>query len=307
MFRLADAQWRLSTRVGMPISTEMEMSEPPVTAQRLSDRTFDALAIGMVFLAYLIVFAAVREQSSTQSIVVSSLINLAPLIVLTAAVRPLIRRHLINASLTKLVIGHAVLAVLFTFLWHWMLLILVGIRSGGSLVEFTVQAFFPEPALAWQLLQGLTVYALIAAVTYARNRPVLPDQGLNSADLPEYAGTGSAEWEEQEPSLKRYFIRRGEDIQPIDVSDIISIAGADDYAEVTTMEGQHLVRTTLAKFEASLDAAQFLRIHRSRIVNLQQVERVEAAGDGRMLLHMSNGEQIQTSRAGAKAMRNQII
>ncbi len=291
----------------MPISLPMHMSEPPVSAQRLSDRAFDALAIGLVFLAYLTVFALVRDQSSMASTVVSSLINLAPLVVLTALVRPLIRRHLIDASLLRQLIGHVVLAALFSFVWHWLLLILVGIRSGGSLTEFTVRAFFPEPALAWQLLQGVTLYALVAALTYARARPPLSESALPTAELPSYVETGSDEWQEQEPSLKRYFIRRGEDIQPIDVAQIISIAGADDYAEVTTLEGQHLVRTTLAKFEASLDPAQFLRVHRSRIVNLQQIERAESAGDGRMLLHMSNGEQIQTSRAGAKALRNHVI
>lgn len=283
------------------------MSERPATEQRLNDRAFDAIAIALVFLAYLIVFAIVRGPASSPSIFVSSLMNLAPLILLTAMVRPAIRRHLVGASLVRQLAGHLALALLFSFVWHWMLQVLIAIRSGGSVMEFTVRAFFPEPALAWQFLQGVTVYALVAAVTYARARSTLADGRFSVSELASFAGPNSHEWQEQSPNLKRYFIKRGEDIQPIDVSDIISIAGADDYAEVTTMEGQHLVRTTLAKFEASLDAAQFLRIHRSRIVNLQKVERAESAGDGRMLLHMSNGEQIQTSRAGAKALRNHVI
>ncbi|MEL6541332.1 MAG: LytTR family DNA-binding domain-containing protein [Pseudomonadota bacterium] len=277
----------------------MQMSDDLQKAQRLSDRAFDALMLALVFVAYLVVFAIVRRQTTAAELVLSSLNNLAPLVPLTLAVRAVIRRWLIGAPILRQAFGHVVLAVVFSVGWHWLILILFGMRTGGSLTDFTVSAFFPEPALAWQLLQGATLYALVASFTYQRAQP----------ELPRFLETGEEEWPrtETEPSLKRYFIRRGEEIQPIDTSQIISIVGADDYAEVTTPEGQHLVRATLAKFETSLDPEQFLRVHRSRIVNVHKIDRAEPAGDGRMILHMENGEAIQTSRAGAKAMRDRVI
>ncbi|MEM1196247.1 MAG: LytTR family DNA-binding domain-containing protein [Pseudomonadota bacterium] len=275
----------------------MKMTGDLEPKSRISDRAFDALAIGLIFLAYFVVFAIVRREASLGQLAVSASLNLIPLIVLTAAARPLIRGWLIDARLWRQLLGHIALAALFTFFWHWMLLILIGVRDGGSLTDFTVRAFFPGPALTWQLFQGLIVYALIASFTYLRAQP----------ELPNFVDTGGADWNENEPSLKRYFIRRGEDIQPIDVSQIISIVGADDYAEVTTGDGRHLVRTTLAKFEASLDPNQFLRIHRSRIVNINKIDRAEAAGNGRMVLHMENDERIETSRAGAKSLRQRVL
>lgn len=276
----------------------MKTGEDPQPTRRISDRTFDALALVLLFVAYLAVFAIVRRDSAFLELAFASLNNLAPLVPLTLAVRPAIRRWLIGALLLRQTLGHAVLAALFSIGWHWLLLILFGMRSGGSLTEFTVRAFFPEPALAWQFLQGVTVYALVASLTYLRAKP----------PMPEFVETTQADWQEHEKStLRRYFIRQGDDIQPIDVEEIISIVGADDYAEVSTAEGQHLVRTTLTKFEASLDPDQFLRIHRSRIVNLHQIERAEAAGDGRILLHMANGEPIHSSRAGAKLLRDRVI
>jgi hypothetical protein len=259
--------------------------------------------LGLVFVAYLCVFAIVRREVTLDQLILSAALNALPLVLLIAAMRPIIRRWLIGARTALQVLGHAVLGALFSALWHWMLLILFGMREGGSLTEFTVSVFFPDPALAWQFLQGVTIYTAVASLTYMRAQDPLPAFLRDHDDL--WCDAGSQA--EAEPSLKRYFIRRGEDIQPIDIGEIISIVGADDYAEVTTAEGSHLVRTTLAKFESALDPEQFLRVHRSRIVNIDKIDRAEPIGDGRMVLHMESGEQVQTSRAGAKSLRNLVI
>ena len=113
--------------------------------------------------------------------------------------------------------------------------------------------------------------------------------------------------EESKPGLSRYFIRSRDEIQPIDVDSIVSIAGADDYAEVTTVDGKHLVRMTLAEFEKSLDPARFIRIHRSRIVNVDRISRAEPAGGGRLLLHMEDGEAIPASRTGSRLLRDRVL
>jgi two-component system, LytTR family, response regulator len=113
--------------------------------------------------------------------------------------------------------------------------------------------------------------------------------------------------DETRPGFSRYFIRSGDEIQPVDVDLIVSIAGADDYAEVATLKGKHLVRMTLAEFEKSLDPARFIRVHRSRIVNFERIVRAEPAGNGRMLLHMEDGEAIVASRAGSRLLRDRVI
>ncbi|MDN3645447.1 LytTR family DNA-binding domain-containing protein [Pontixanthobacter aestiaquae] len=279
----------------------MKMGAGLKPSKRISERMFDATALGLFFVAYLCVFAIVRREVSLGHLIFSAMLNVLSLAMLVAVVRPIIRRWLIGATIVQQVVRHVGLAALFSFLWHWILLVLVGMRDGGSLTEFTVSAFFPNPALAWQLLQGVTIYALVASLTFLRAQP----------DVEAILNTGGAPWPEvstdAETSLKRYFIRRGEDIQPIDIADIISIIGADDYAEVNTTEGSHLVRNTLAKFETSLDPDQFLRVHRSRIVNIHKIDRAESVGDGRMILHMEGGIPIKTSRAGAKLLRNRVL
>lgn len=276
----------------------MQQPISPATWQshRLTDAAFAGLAAGITFSAYFAVFLLVSDSGVIDA-AASSLKNLIPLAIVSAAARPIILRHLVGRSVVRQLAGHLCLGTAYCLLLYWLLMVLIGVGEGDSLTEFVVRAFFPSSAVAWQLLQGATFYALVAALTYLRAQPSL--DGLIVSTPIEAAGKDRA------PS--RYFIRAGEDIHPIDISQIVSIAGADDYAEVTMLTGRHLVKMTLAEFEKTLDATSFIRVHRSRIVNVHRIARAEPAGGGRLLLHMENGEVVQASRAGSKLLRERMI
>jgi len=264
--------------------------------KQISTSMFNALAVGLVFLSYLAVFRLTSDRSLGEN-VVSAIINMTPLLLLAAIVRSVLLKQVIGRSTARQLAAHVVLAPAFSLLWYWLLMVLIGVRHGESLLQFSVEPFFPKPAATWQLLQGITLYGLVATISYMRAQPPLPRFVVDTS-VPQAA---------KEPSLSRYFIRQGEDIHPIDVSQIVSISGADDYAEVATLGGKHLVRMNLAEFEAALEGASFIRVHRSRIVNVDRILRAEPAGGGRMLLHMENGEIVQASRAGTKLLRDRLL
>jgi hypothetical protein len=266
-------------------------------AVSLNDRQFYSLAAAPAFGAYFIVFLLVGDGEILDA-AASSLRNLIPLVIVSAAAQPIIARHLVRRSLKRQLLGHLLLSAAYSLLLYWLLMVLIGISRGGSFVEFAVQAFFPTPAVAWQLLQGVTLYALLACLTYLRTRPPLPSFVVAPPAQDALA-------KDQSPS--RYFIRKGEDIHPVEISQIVSITGADDYAEVVTTAGRHLAKMTLAEFEKALEVTSFIRVHRSHIVNLDRIARAEPAGGGRMLLHMDNGEMISASRAGSRLLRDRVI
>jgi hypothetical protein len=269
----------------------------PGPVHRLGDGAFYAIAALIVFVGYLIVFSLMGNQPLFENVLASAR-NLLPLAILATAVRPILERQVMQRRPGIQIAAHICLGMVFSLLWYWMLMVLMGLSGGTSFTDFTVRAVFPTPAYAWQLLQGATFYALVAALTYLRAQPPFPT----------FVVTGPpTEADAPAAAISRYFIRQGDDIHPIDVSRIVSITGADDYAEVVTTEGRHLVRMTLAQFETTLPSGQFIRIHRSRIVNADRIMRAEPAGGGRMLLHMENGEIIQASRTGSKLLRERVI
>ena len=84
-------------------------------------------------------------------------------------------------------------------------------------------------------------------------------------------------------------------------SDIIWIEAEDYYVLVHSKQGRHLVRATLASFEQRLDPRTFLRVHRTAIVNVDEVRTVR--DDGRLLLTLSNGRRGRRQPVAAGAGR----
>lgn len=96
---------------------------------------------------------------------------------------------------------------------------------------------------------------------------------------------------------------RGVELTPL--KDIVAILGADDYAELRLAGGRTLLHAArLERLEAQLPA-RFLRVHRSAIVNLAHVERLERDG-ARWRLHMSEGPVLAVSRGRLPALRDAL-
>jgi hypothetical protein len=262
---------------------------------RLDPRLTDLLAVGLVLVTYTATLWVARNSTFLEA-ARGGVANTLPLVIFGALARKIILTRLTGRSLAVQMAGHALLAAAFSLLAYWLLMVLLGLIEGVSATEFDVRPF-PNRAMAWQMLQNLTTYGLVATLSHLQARPdpvtVILSDTLASGERGE--------------GLSRYFIRSGEDIRPVDVDAIVSIAGADDYAEVITLEGRHLVRMTLAELEKSLDGRKFIRVHRSRIVNVERILRAEPAGGGRMLLHMEDGEMISASRAGTRLLRDRVL
>lgn len=190
--------------------------------------------------------------------------------------------------------AHLLLAAVTALTWYLLLMIAIGLSEAPSWLEFNVRPVFPTAASTWQLLQGAMAYAIMAAVIEARRARAAPVEIASDAG-------GSR------PAPDRYFIRKDGDALPIDLDRLVLARGADDYSELVTDAGSHLVRLALTRIEQQLDPARFCRIHRSVLVNVARIERFEPDGSGRMLVWMDNGERLRSSRQGAAKLRSRLI
>ena len=230
----------------------------------------------------------VAQNSGFLEALAGGVANTVPVMLFGTLAYRFIVTRLAGRPLAIQLAGHVPLCAIFTFLSFWLLLVLLGLINGTSPLDFSVHPF--SRGNAWQLLEDVTTYGIVAALAYKPVPAVAP--------LPEPA----------KPTPSVYFTRTGEDIRPVDLERVVCISGADDYAEVTTLDGgKHLVRMTLAEFERTLDPARFARIHRSWIVNFDCIERMEPAGAGRLLLHMRTGQTVPASRSGARLLRDRVI
>jgi two-component system, LytTR family, response regulator len=248
---------------------------------------------GLLWLLYALVFMGTGETLAVRA-AVDAAVNVMPLAVLAVAVRGVLKAEVMRRTWPVQAAWHAGLAMAFTLVWYAGIVLMLAVVSGLEGHGLTVRGF-SGPALTWQTFQGLILYAAVAAACYAV-------RGARQA------ATVTLVAPQPRPApLIRYLIRTAEGVAPVEVDDIISVTGAQDYAEVTTLKGRHLVRLSLAEFEGRLDPTSFVRVHRSAIINLRRLTRAEPAGAGRLVAHMTNGDVVQVSRSGAQALRELTI
>jgi len=115
---------------------------------------------------------------------------------------------------------------------------------------------------------------------------------------PERARTALAEG-----PLSRLFARQGDRIVPIPTNSIRRIQAQGDYAEVHAREGVYLMHVSLAELLARLDPARFRQVHRSHIVNLEEVAHLRPYDDRRLAVTLRDGAVVVASRAASEALR----
>lgn len=104
-------------------------------------------------------------------------------------------------------------------------------------------------------------------------------------------------------ALSKIFVRDGQRIVPISLGSIERVQGADDYATIVCASKEYLVSIRLSDLEAHLVRANFLRVHRSHLVNLEFVTAIEPYDAARLQVVMKSGATIVASRAGTRKLR----
>jgi two-component system, LytTR family, response regulator len=96
----------------------------------------------------------------------------------------------------------------------------------------------------------------------------------------------------------RIVVKDGNKIKIIPVNQIHYLEAADDYVKIVTAEGSFLKKRTMNFFEQSLGIYQFVRIHRSYIVNTQLITRIDAYEKDSHLVLLNTGAKLPVSKSG---------
>lgn len=97
---------------------------------------------------------------------------------------------------------------------------------------------------------------------------------------------------------ERIVIRDGVKVHILPVPQIDYIEAQDDYLAFHSSGKAHLKQQTISSLEESLDPKQFVRVHRSFIVNLERIRKIEAYTKDARIAILSDGAKIPVSRGG---------
>ena len=103
---------------------------------------------------------------------------------------------------------------------------------------------------------------------------------------------------------ERIVIKDGSKIKIIPVQDIHYLEAADDFVKVHTKEGYFLKNKTMSHFEQVLDLSQFVRSHRSFIINIHQITRIDPYEKDSHVAILKSGAKVPVSRTGYPKLKS---
>lgn len=99
-------------------------------------------------------------------------------------------------------------------------------------------------------------------------------------------------------SNTRIVVKNGSKIKIIPVQEVLYLEAADDFVKIFTREGYYLKNKTMSFFESFLPPDLFVRCHRSYIVNIQEITRIDPYEKDGHVAVLKNGTKINVSRNG---------
>jgi two-component system LytT family response regulator len=101
---------------------------------------------------------------------------------------------------------------------------------------------------------------------------------------------------EQRP--QRIVVKDGPRVHVIPIEKLDYAEAQDDYVALHSAGKSYLKQQPIASLEALLDPARFVRIHRSVIVNLERIARIEPYGKESRIAILADGARLPVSRSG---------
>ncbi len=103
--------------------------------------------------------------------------------------------------------------------------------------------------------------------------------------------------------LERIVVRDGAQVHVIPLDQVEWIEAQDDYIAIHALRRAHLKHQTLAELADALDPARFVRVHRSHVVAVEHIARIELVGKDQRVAILRDGHTVPVSRSGHERLR----
>lgn len=101
----------------------------------------------------------------------------------------------------------------------------------------------------------------------------------------------------------RIVAKEGANIRIIPVSEVVYLEAYDDYVKIFTPKEMFLKKKTMSFYEQTLDKSQFIRVHRSYIIQLSQITRIEPMEKDAHVALLKTGARIPLSKTGYSKLK----
>jgi len=114
------------------------------------------------------------------------------------------------------------------------------------------------------------------------------------------------EHDPDEPYLERIAVQGRGKARIVSVDDVTHITADGSYAELHTDDDTHVIRERMKTLAARLDPSTFVRVHRSAIVRLDEVELILRSGGGDYAVRLRDGTTLSVSRGRIEELQDRL-
>mgnify|MGYP003651615597 CR=1 FL=1 len=102
----------------------------------------------------------------------------------------------------------------------------------------------------------------------------------------------------------RVVIKDGSKIRIIPIKEIVRLEADDDYVKIFTEQGNFMKKKTLTHFENTLSGDSFVRVHRSHLINITHITRIDPYEKNSHVALLKDGSKIPVSRNGFQVLKS---
>jgi len=213
----------------------------------------------------------------------------------------------INVQNKRLFINsHIILAVIYSILSVLIFTVLFMLYSKSNIVSRLFDNHLP-----YNLIINLIEYVIIFCVAYSlisiKQLKSMTQKAQFNADSSFYSSAKNQfnPLRQNRTYLNRIVISETNRVNILTVGDIISIEACIDYTKLIINDKNYFIDThKMHYFEDRLDPNQFMRIHRSTIINLDSIKNIRVDQDNKMKITLNNDVTYPVSKTGQKKLKS---
>lgn len=213
-------------------------------------------------------------------------------------------RVVVHTSLPELQkrINYGALALLFVLCWlgAWIVSIF-------SLFPYDMAVRF-APTFPARAVTALLLYCLVVlGYEYRECRGRQEREPAAGPEPPPAPAAVEPQREEEKPEwLGHVAVRNGQKIDLLFIADIAAILAEGDYVMIHTGKGRFIKEQTMKYFADHLPPDRFVRVHRSAIVNIDSIGRIESYGKQQQAVILHNNMRVKCSAAGYRGLKKAL-
>ena len=196
-------------------------------------------------------------------------------------------------------VNYFALGFLFVAIWQGLSFATLYVIMGENQIEDIISASYTKVLLA-SLVYIIVVLYLNAETDNLQTAEPINEEAFEM--IPQETTENVPEMEKPE-KIERIVVRTGQKINMITVPEVVYFQAEGDYVRIFTDTGKFVKEDTIKFYQARLSETEFVRVHRSYLVNVSKILRIELYEKQTQMLTLSNGDKLKISASGYKRLR----